>query len=103
MRKPIKYWHQVVILILVPFGVLVSFWRIGRLRFGILLTLIPIGIISVATVAMRYQTTIEKENMFMLFTVIIYASLLGILGVKLHYLKKYTVEYNLGCEIDKDD
>lgn len=96
-RNMIKFWKQVLITLFIPFGGIWAFSRVGKLKTGVILSILPAAVLYLPTLILAAaglgsQESIVIGSSIMLFGVVV------LVIVKFHYLYKFTKEHNAKLE-----
>ena len=91
--KPIKFWKQVLITLFIPFGGIWAFSRVGKLKIGIILSVLPIAILYLPMLIM-VGLDIESMDAVAIGSAIMVFGITMLIFAKFHYLYKFTKEHN---------
>ena len=93
----IKFWKQVLITLFIPFGGIWAFSRVGKLKTGIILSILPAAVLYLPMFIMM-GLGIESTDAASIAAGIMLFGVVVLVIVKFHYLYKFTKEHNAKLE-----
>ena len=98
MNKPIKFWKQVVITLVVPFGSIWAFDRVGKIGYGFLFALLPMAIWIVPTLVIGGLSVLDDQLAIAIGMIGMCVAIAVLIYQKYYCLWKWTKEYNASLE-----
>ena len=86
-----------LITLFIPFGGIWAFSRVGKLKEGIILSMIPVAVLYLP-MAVMMGLGIESTDAASIAAGIMLFGLVGLIILKFHYLYKFTKEHNAKLE-----
>ncbi len=93
----IKFWKQVLITLFIPFGGIWAFSRVGKLKTGIILSILPAAVLYLPLLIM-VGLGVESTDAATIGSGIMLVGLVVLIIAKFHYLYKFTKEHNAKLE-----
>ena len=98
MNKPIKFWKQIIIILFVPFGGIWAFSRVKKLKYGIILSLLPMAFIYLPVIGSVSFGMDENSKDLATLGFVMICGISAVIIVKFWFLYKWTKQHNLSLE-----